>query len=377
MVNRCLIYLEKDNEMQLALGKGFIVSDDEQAIRDNDVLAHFRLLTEPYETNADSDNRFSKQLQAVGISVLIPMRIQNETKGVIALGDKITKADFLPGELAFLSTLGNLSMISIENARLFEETLEKQRLERELLIAREIQERLLPEQCPEIENFDVAALNLSSLQVGGDYYDVVQLTDHRYAFCIADVSGKGAPAALLMSNLQASFHALLTVEPELPEIARKINNLIYRNTSFDKYITCFFGILDTNNLQFTSVNAGHNPPYLFHADKSFELLSEGGLILGMMPDIEYQQEIKTLRPGDLILMYTDGVNEAMNLENEEFGEERIEQCVVSSYTLSAGKIIHELTSELKAFSEDTPQSDDITMVTLKFHSGKLEKTGSA
>jgi sigma-B regulation protein RsbU (phosphoserine phosphatase) len=293
------------------------------------------------------------------------MRIQNETRGVVALGDKITKADFQPEELAFLSTLGNLSIISIENARLFEETLEKQRLEKELLIAREIQQRLLPEQCPEIKNFEVAAYNLSSLQVGGDYYDVVRLDENRYAFCVADVSGKGAPAALLMSNLQASFHAILTVRPELPEIARKINNLIYRNTSFDKYITCFFGLLDTEKYQFISVNAGHNPPYLFHADKSFNLLSEGGLILGMMPDIEYKQEVSRLKPGDLILMYTDGVNEAMNRKNEEFGEERIEKCVQTNYTCSAHGLVEALTASLNDFCENTPQGDDITIVSLK------------
>ena len=365
MVNKCLIYLEQENEMRLALGRGFILDKDDHAIQDQSIFAKLRELSEPYYTNLKDSDGFSKQLQDIGISVLIPMRIQNETKGVVALGDKISKADFLPEELAFLSTLGNLSMITIENARLFEETLEKQRLEKELLIAREIQEGLLPDSCPEIQCFDVAAINLSSLQVGGDYYDVVKLDEHRYAFCIADVSGKGAPAALLMSNLQASFHALLTVDPEITEIARKINNLIYRNTSFDKYITCFFGVLNVKTRQFQSVNAGHNPPYLFHADKSFDLLMEGGLILGMMPDVIYDSEVSDLRTGDCILMYTDGVNETMNTGNEEFGEERIVECVVNNYNSSADAIMNALICSLKSFSENTPQSDDITIVTAK------------
>ncbi|MFQ5824920.1 MAG: GAF domain-containing SpoIIE family protein phosphatase [bacterium] len=365
VVNRCLVFLENNGTMTLTLNKGLNHEEELKIVNETNFLQNLMDLDRPYIVTENNENKFFAQLADMDIAAVIPMRIQNKTKGVIALGEKITKIDFLNEELNFLTTLGNLSMISLENARLFEETLEKQRLEEELLIAREIQRQLLPNSCPDIKNFEIAALNISSRQVGGDYYDCIKINEYKYGVCIADVSGKGTPAALLMANLQASLHALANIGLEIDEMTNRINNLIYQNTGFDKFITFFYGILDTKEKKFTSVNAGHNPPYLFHKDGSFRNLEEGGLILGMMPNISYKSESVKLKSGDCLIMFTDGVSEAMNAKEEEFEEKRIEACVLENFQLSAEDILQKIITSVKQFTSGQPQTDDITLLTMK------------
>ena len=367
MVKRCLIFLVENDKVVLALNKGFQGEDELKTI--NDPKFHSKLLAAEKSVliEEEDESKFGLLLKDLGIAAFFPMRIQNETKGVVVLGEKITNLKFNKDELNFLTTLGNLSMISVENARLFEETLEKQRLEKELQVAREIQRQLLPDACPKIENFEIAAINISSLEVGGDYYDCIKLNDNKYVITIADVSGKGAPAALLMANLQASLHALVNTDLDIIEITYRINNLIYRNTGFDKFITFFFGVLDVKEKKFTTVNAGHNPPYLFHKDRSFQLFETGGLILGMMPNIEYESETISLKSGDCVVMFTDGVSEAMNGNEEEFEDKRIQECVLKNFECSAEDIIQSLIDSVKDFSKGAPQSDDITILTMKVH----------
>lgn len=365
MVRGCLIFLLHEEKMLLSLNKGFFGTDDCPLLHDENFMKSLLELERPMLVSEGAENKFGPQLQEIKVAALIPMRIQNETKGVIAIGEKINNDNFADDELDFLMTLGNVSINSIENARLFEEEKKKQRLEEELSIASNIQKQLLPEACPNIENFDVAADNNSSLFVGGDYYDCIQIGDDEYIFCIADVSGKGAPAALLMANLQASLHVLAEPGINLTEITSRINNLIYKNTTFDKFITYFIGILNIKTKIFTSVNGGHNPPYIFHKDGTFTTLNEGGLILGMMPNVEYGSETSQLKSGDVLVMFTDGVSEAMNAEDEEFEERRIEECVLSNLELSAEAIMRKLLDAVNEFAAGQPQADDITVQILK------------
>ncbi|HEX9652924.1 MAG TPA: SpoIIE family protein phosphatase [bacterium] len=365
MVNRCLVFLNINGAMTLKLNKGYQSEQDLQAANDSEFLAHLMTLERPLILKEETDNALVSKFKKLAISVVVPMRIQNETKGVVALGDKITRNKFVKEELDFLTTLGNLSIISIENARLFEETLEKQRMEEELLIARDIQRRLLPDSCPKIAGFDVAAVNIPSRQVGGDYYDCIRLNDGHYAFGIADVSGKGVPASLLMSNLQASLHALLNTGLNIDEVTHRINNIIYRNTSIDKFITFFLAVLDPIERTLRSVNAGHNPPYLFHQDGSFQTLSDGGLLLGMMPNMPYAVQTVNLLPGDCLVMFTDGVSEAVDASDEEFEEKRIEACVLENQKLPAEQVLQRLIKAVKDFAEGQPQADDITALVIK------------
>lgn len=301
------------------------------------------------------------------ITAVIPMHLQQQTKGMMLLGERMRGGEYTQQDFEFLYSLGNLAIISIENARLFQEAIEKQRMEDELNIAREIQQGLLPEELPAITGFDVAAINIPSLQVGGDYYDVVEKSSNEFAIAIGDVSGKGAPAALLMANVQASLRALTPTCISVAQTTGHINDLICANTkSGSKFITFFWGILDVATRQFRYSNAGHNPPYLLRADGSVELLDKGGLILGIFKTMkEYEEGIATLNSGDTLVMYTDGISEAMNSKTEEFTEERLQTVLQKSVHHSANDIIKDVQAAVEAHTQGTPQSDDITMVVVK------------
>ena len=351
LVNKCLVLMNKDSEMEVLVAKGF----------DRVIESHF----EPCRINEPVILEQSNQFQpynALGIAILVPMSIQDETKGILAIGPKISDTDFNEADIEFLKTLGNQAMASLENARLFQEALEKQRMEEELHIARSIQQGLLPSELPKLFNYDVAALNIPSREIGGDYFDVIPIVDNVYGITIADVSGKGAGAALLMSNLQASLHALISGDIQISEIVARINNLIFQNTALDKFITFFYGQLDTTKNRFTYCNAGHNPPYKVSRNGKIEELSAGGLILGMMANVDYETASIDLYPGDRIVMYTDGITEAMNGQGEEFGEERLKRILIDGPSLTSQEILDHIVSEVNRFTEGMPQADDITMV---------------
>jgi sigma-B regulation protein RsbU (phosphoserine phosphatase) len=168
-----------------------------------------------------------------------------------------------------------------------------------------------------------------------------------------------------MSNLQATLHAMLFAEMPLHQIVARINTLLYQNTTYDKFITGFIGILDLRERSFTSVNAGHNFPYLLHANGDMETLERGGLLLGMIPNIAYEMETHHLQPGDWVFMFTDGVSEAMNLNEEEFTEGRIEAVLRSNLQTSAAEMIRGMSEAVKYHTAGAPQSDDITMIAIK------------
>ncbi|MBN1349919.1 SpoIIE family protein phosphatase [candidate division KSB1 bacterium] len=368
-VNRCAVFMLKNERMQVMHSKGISDFNEKLMLEDDEALARFLsninlpiLLNDENEIPQDKfydifrDNKFR---------VMIPMRIQDEPGGVIVIGDKITGQPFSEAELEFLSTLGNQAMISLENARLFEETLEMQRMEEELLIARDIQKRLLPKDCPEFDNIEIAAINIPTHQVGGDYYDCIRIDDTHYGIAIGDVSGKGVPASLLMSNAQASLHALVGTGMPTAQLIAKMNDLIYENTTLDKFITFFYGVLDTEKLTFTYCNGGHNPPFFFHADGTCQLLNTGGLLLGMMPGVEYQTATIQLRPGDWIVMFTDGITEAMNDQEEEFDSYRVEQIIRENLETTSKAMISGITNAVEEFVQEISQSDDMTLVVLK------------
>jgi sigma-B regulation protein RsbU (phosphoserine phosphatase) len=307
-----------------------------------------------------------KLMKHNALQALIPLKLQNQTRGVLALGEKIRGDRYSDMDLEFLSSLGNLAIISLENARLFKEAIEKQKMEDELLIAREIQKRLLPSTLPEIDGFDIAGINLSSKQVGGDYYDFISLANKQYLVAIGDVSGKGTPASLLMANLQATIRALAPLGLPLSELTWRVNDLICDNTGIDRFITFFWGILDPPSGTFRYVNAGHNPPYVFRTDGSAERLDLGGLILGVMKTPRpYQEGEVPLRRGDVLVCFTDGVSEAMDSQGEEYGEPRIEEVLREHLGGSPKEMVEAIVADVKRHAQNTAQSDDITLVALK------------
>ncbi len=301
------------------------------------------------------------------INLLIGLRFQNEKIGVVGVGASATQQEYGEEEVNFLQSLGNLALLTIQKSLLLEERLEKQRLDEELNLAKAIQKGLLPEPLPELPGFELAAINVSSRQVGGDYFDFITTPDQGHLLAIADVTGKGVPASLLMANLQSMLHALAPIDISLSEATASINDIIHKNTPADKFITFFWGKVSSDGKRFNYVNAGHNPPILFRKDSDDPiLLEEGGLILGAMPTmLPYETAEIELKPGDVLTFFTDGVTEALNVDQtEEYDEWRLIDCIREHRDLSSQEIIDTVINDINVFSNNI-QYDDITMIVLR------------
>ena len=301
----------------------------------------------------------------IGVDIIVPMEVQGKTKGLILLGERITKQSYSEADIEFIYSVGSLAIISIENKRLFLEELEKRKMEEELELAREIQQNLLPQTFPRFSNFDIAAVNMSSKQVGGDYYDVIPFDKNNFYIAIADVSGKGTPASLLMANIQAFLQVICRHGLEIEKSTGLINDLISANTSDGRFITFFWALINNEEKKTTYVNAGHNHPLLIR-NGEIRKLHKGGMILGVMETtIPYESETINLQMDDVIVLFTDGISEAMNKEFEEFSDERLEENSVKLSSFSAKEILDGITNEVTDFTKGASQSDDITMVVIK------------
>lgn len=301
------------------------------------------------------------------IKALIGLQFQSERVALVGVGARANEEEYSTSDYNFLQSLGNLAVLSIQKTYLLEERIEKERMEEELNIAKGIQKGLLPDPIPKSDELDIAATNISSYQVGGDYFDILEAPEDRLLFAIGDVTGKGMPAALLMANLQAMLHVLLPVDISLAEATGQINDIIYQNTPSDKFITFFWGIFNPENYQFHFVNAGHNPPVLLRSGSNeVEELTEGGLILGAMSTMTpYEDQTVTLSKDDLLVFYTDGVTEAKNEDNtDEYGEERLFDCIKKHRNMSSQKIQEAIIKDVKSYSKDI-QFDDVTIIVLK------------
>jgi len=300
-------------------------------------------------------------LKSENISLLLPLTTASDLRGIIALGEKAGDEAFRPEEVLILSTLANQIALTVENLSLLEENLEKRRLQEQLDLARDIQQGFLPQTIPDTPGLDVAATSLFSLEVAGDYYDVMQSEDGRTFIAVGDVSGKGAGAALIMANLQASLRALVRVGADLADMVSGINDIICHNTPPEAYVT-FFVSEHSPNGDVRYVNAGHNPPMLLRVNGKVEELHSGGLILGMLPGIRYDVGYTKLRKGDVLVLFTDGVTEAMNAKEVEFGEERLLKAIISKADKTSEKMVAEVRKRVIAFSGDEHFADDFTLV---------------
>ncbi|MGN8224543.1 GAF domain-containing SpoIIE family protein phosphatase [Gracilimonas sp. BCB1] len=306
-------------------------------------------------------------LEKNDIKLLIALRFQNEKIGVVGVGAPANNEPYGKEQVNFLQSLGNLALLTIQKTLLLEERIEKQRMEEELNLAKTIQQGLLPSPIPTIEGFDLEATNISSRQVGGDYFDVLETPDNGHILAIADVTGKGVPASLLMANLQSMLHALAPIDITLAEATGSINDIIHKNTPADKFITFFWGKISADGRQFNYVNAGHNNPMLFKKGSKEPIeLDAGGVILGAMPSMmPYDSASINLEAGDTLIFYTDGVTEAMNPEQtEEYEEERLIRCIQSHLEKSSDEIMNAVIDDIMDFS-DGIQYDDITILVLK------------
>jgi phosphoserine phosphatase RsbU/P len=306
-------------------------------------------------------------IKANKISSLIGISIQNNKVAVIGVGERVNGEPFTETDFNFLKSLANLAVVTIQKTFFLEERIDKERMEEELSIAKSIQEGLLPDPIPETEGIDLAAKTISSREVGGDYFDVAKTPDGNTIFAIADVTGKGVPAALLMANLQSMLHVLLPVDISLSEATERINNLIFKNTPSDKFITFFWAKYISQHSIFRYVNAGHNPPLLLRKNRSeFEELSDGGLLLGAMQTFTpYVQTDIKLNPGDLLVCYTDGVNEAFDKSGtEEYGEERLKDCIFQNREKTSSEIMKAIETDVNDFTGGHLQ-DDLTLLLIR------------
>lgn len=314
-----------------------------------------------------TDERFSKVSLETGKikSVLsVPLKVKNKMIGLISLFNKKGEG-FTQEDLRLLSIIAIQSAQTIENARLYEEERKLLDLEEDLRTAWHIQQSLLPQENPVIEGFEIFGLSIPAKQVGGDYYDFIQIDNSRLGIVIADVSGKGTSAALLMANLQASLRGQALMNRNVKDTVTKVNFMLSRFMDMGKFITLFYGILDIKNKTFTYTNAGHNFPFLLDKDGNIKRLEKGGIVLGTLDNFVYEEETVQLKPGDLLLLYTDGITEAMNEEDEMFEKERLLKLLKDNQGISAQKLSRKIVDSVLSFQGSLPQGDDMTLVLVK------------
>jgi serine phosphatase RsbU (regulator of sigma subunit) len=302
----------------------------------------------------------------VGAALLVPLRWRGDLVGALLLGDKLTGTPYTSEDVALFSSLAGQVSVSLQNALLLRERVGVARLEEELNLARRIQRKSLISEFPEMPGCEVHALSIPSKQVGGDFYDVVPIGNGSYLIAIADVSGKGVPAALLSSMLQASLRTQAESVGSLPDILRNINALMYRSTEIQQFATFFLGRVDCSPSRLAFSNAGHNWPILMRANGEKLFLERGGTLLGIMEGVRFEEGHAPLHPGDRVVLYTDGISEATNAAGEQFGEERLVNFVQSlPRDMSARRVAEQILESLREFLGPVEPQDDMTLLVLR------------
>ncbi len=310
------------------------------------------------------DSRYVAARPATRSEVAAPLVVEGRTLGVFNLESDLEDT-YHEGHLEILSAFASQAAVAIERARFTRDLLEQRRLEKELAIAREIQLSFLPKSAPEVPGFEVAGIMRPHDEVGGDYFDFIPVSDNRLGLAIADVSGKGIPAALIMAGFRMSLLAEIRNEFAIRAVMRKVNSLLHESTDRDKFVTAFYGVLDHKNRVLIFSNAGHNPPILLRQGGKIEYLIEGGVALGVLPEAHYEERPVAIRPGDVLVMYTDGVSEADSPGGEQFGRRRLEAAVARRASLSSQEIVEGVVADVLDFTGERGQNDDLTLVVLK------------
>ncbi len=310
-----------------------------------------------------------RALDLLNAELLVPLPGRNRLMGIMALGPKRSEAAWSRTDLQVLQTVARQTGLALEVSELAHslaaEAAQRERTNREMEIAREVQERLFPQEMPAIVGASLAGACRAALGVGGDYYDVFNLEDGRLGLAIGDVSGKGISAALLMASLRASLRGVsLNTPRNFAELMHKVNVLVYEASASNRYATFFFAAYDARTRRLECVNAGHNPPLLLRNGEVIRL-EAGGPVVGLLPFAPYAEQALTLEPGDLLLLYTDGISEAMTHDDEEWGEERMIQAATKARGEHADDVLRSLFAACDKFTAGAPQHDDMTMLILK------------
>lgn len=296
----------------------------------------------------------------------VPVWHKNSIRAFVLIGDFNTTPELLSHELNYIQTLINIIVVALENKKLFRERVQRERFQRDIELAGEVQNMLVPLRLPKSDHFEIAATYLPHQSIGGDYFDFIRLSDHEFLWCIADVSGKGISAALLMANLQASLRAWTSVERNLDRLVHKLNDVVTQNTKGERFITLFLGHYNEITRQVEYVNAGHNAPILI-VNNEATFLKEGTTLLGTFDQLPFVHTGKLILPERaLIFNYTDGLIESPD-EEVFVSEAELVKYLGAHSQLQAAQINKGILSDIQTSKNAKMHSDDITMLTLKIY----------
>ncbi len=319
-------------------------------------------------SDAQHDPRFMSStmtIQGIRSVLAVPLGVGEKIFGMIYADSPLSEARFSQDHLTVLTTLASVAAIRVENTRLMEEQFDRERLERELNLAREIQQRFQPTSPPIVTGYELQGISFPCYEIGGDYYDFIERPDGRLIIALGDVSGKGTSAALLMSSLHAAIHAQITAHQSLAEMISAVNRYLANTIPPNRFITLFCAELDRDTGMLTFINAGHNPPLIVHAAGTMEQLGAGGMPLGILPTAPYREGKTQLHPGDALVIYSDGVTETQNQQGEEFGTVRLHDVVSRNLDATASGMRDKIEAALTKFAQGTASVDDITLVIVK------------
>jgi phosphoserine phosphatase RsbU/P len=343
-------------------GEGFRIST---AVRDRVLKEKSSVLVRDAQLDDAFKGRMSIVEQKVHTMMAVPLQTKDRIIGLIYVDSPFVLREFTKDDLNLLTVMASICAVRIENARLALVEEGERMLRRDLAQAADIQGRSLPGEAPAVDGHDVAGFNVPCRTVGGDYYGFYPYSDGRLGLALGDVSGKGMPASLMMMALHARLQVLAEDPGNLAGFMSRLNKATCANCPSNRFITFFFCVLNTATGEFAFANAGHNPPIIIRASGEFEMLEGGGPVLGILPIAPYSEMHAQLNPGDILVIYSDGVTEANNVRYEEFEEQRLIDTLVEYRTASAADIVAAVTKALTDFAAGAPQADDITLVVAK------------
>ena len=350
--------------LRASKGEGFSIST---AVRDRVIRERCSLVISDAQLDDALRQQQSIVLHHVRSMMAVPLQTGDRVIGLIYVDNGAVIRPFLQEDLELLTVMANVAAIRIEHARLALVEQSEKLMESELAQASEIQQSLLPPEAPLIPGYDLAGYNLPCRTVGGDYYDFLPYKDGRLGLAVGDVSGKGLPAALLMSSLQARVQMLVETAADPASAVTTLNRNISERCPLGKFITFFYGVLDTSTglLQYT--NAGHNYPLLVRADRSVEQLTGSGIVMGLFPTVQYSLQETTLLPGDTLCLFSDGVTEAVTAGGEEFGESGLAAFLIDHANDVCSTVIDRLAHHVRVWCGNSSFADDFTVLLIRRH----------
>jgi sigma-B regulation protein RsbU (phosphoserine phosphatase) len=345
-----------------------VSSAEQMSFRVDDALLGWMLLNDPPQTLVLNDPGDSEQFRgldwdkSIRSVVCLPLTMKSKLIGILTLYNKRGGTGFTEDDTQLLSIIGVNATQIIENSRLIKQT---NSMQEQLNLAAHIQANLLPELPPRVAGYDIAGSSKPAQNVGGDYYDWIRIDDNRLAVCLGDVSGKGLPASLIMANVQATVRGQTLIESPVNERIARSNTLLCRSIDDEHFVTMWYGVFDATANELTYCSAGHERPWLVSADGTCARLKSGGLALGVFEDVDYGRNTLPVNPGDVFVIYSDGITDATTSDDEAFGEDRLQSVITDNRDRSAQAIVSAIVGAVEDHAGDAPQFDDLTVVVVK------------